>query len=134
MTFYERLHDTPKHAFRAALANCIREQGRICEAYGGVDCKNCEVREEGIKRRAKRTKEEKKETIAHHGLINGPYIRIRKRCGEEYWHLEIGRWVGKPQLFQVEKSLLVQKELIPLIAPLYEVALKDVEQHEIKRV
>ncbi len=131
MAPYEALYVTTEQAYRVALASCAREKGKSCLAYGDVDCKKCSQREEGLKRRVERSKEEEKETVAHHGLIGGPYVRIRKRDEGTFWHLEIGEWVGapgEPGFFKTEKSLLVEKNLIPLIAPLFKLALEDIKQ------
>jgi len=108
MPRWERPYSSSEEACRAAQENCIRERGHFCEAYGGIICKSCSKYKEGIIRRKKKFTKEEKETISYAISEDNKIVRLRK--DENYFYLEIGKFVDSPQLFITERSIVINKE------------------------
>lgn len=112
----EMPYNSPEEACQAAQQSCIRERGHFCEAYDGVNCKDCPKYKEGIQRRKKRFTEEEKQTIC--SVILEDNTRFRLRGNKDYVRLEVGKFFDQPRLFIAERSIVFAREEVSVVKEL----------------
>ena len=112
----EMPYKTAEAACQAAQYSCIRERGNFCQAYGGVNCKDCKKYEAGIERRRKKHIQEKKQTIRSIVSQDGKTIRLRKVNDD--FVLEVGKFFDSPPIFIQERSLLIYNEEMAFVREL----------------